>query len=231
MKSLFDLRKSLPGSKERGFTLIELLIVVLIIAILAAIAVPNFLEFQTRAKVSRVKADMRAAITALEAYFVDNNVYPNMTLYAEAGDWQSDRGGIYNATCLSSPIAYLSNTLLLDPFAPVAPGAEDEFMDMTFMGGWEVSRTFNYMNIEMLLAQGWFTPSAEGSYKYVLVSYGPDQARGPIPGIADPGLYHYADDPDGVISGNPLYDVAQYDPTNGTVSGGDIIRYQGRSSD
>ena len=58
-----------------AFTLIELLIVVAIIAILAAIAVPNFLEAQVRAKVSRVKSDMRAVATALESYHVDNNRY------------------------------------------------------------------------------------------------------------------------------------------------------------
>ncbi|MBN1516074.1 hypothetical protein JXA32_05860 [Candidatus Sumerlaeota bacterium] len=56
--------------------LVELLVVLLIIAILAAIAVPNFLEFQTRAKVSRAKADLRTMATALEAYFVDNRAYP-----------------------------------------------------------------------------------------------------------------------------------------------------------
>ncbi len=60
-----------------GFTLIELLIVVAIIAILAAIAVPNFLEAQTRAKVSRVKADVRSIATALEAYRIDQNLYPS----------------------------------------------------------------------------------------------------------------------------------------------------------
>ncbi|MEO8376090.1 MAG: prepilin-type N-terminal cleavage/methylation domain-containing protein [Candidatus Sumerlaeota bacterium] len=60
-----------------GFTLIELLIVVAIIAILAAIAVPNFLEAQTRAKVSRVKADMRSVATAVESYRVDyNRLFP-----------------------------------------------------------------------------------------------------------------------------------------------------------
>ncbi|PKQ18823.1 MAG: hypothetical protein CVT66_11890, partial [Actinobacteria bacterium HGW-Actinobacteria-6] len=61
---------------RRAFTLIELLIVVAIIAILAAIAVPNFLEAQTRSKVSRAKADMRSLTTAIESYAVDNNVYP-----------------------------------------------------------------------------------------------------------------------------------------------------------
>ncbi len=57
--------------QQTGFTLIELLIVVAIIAILAAIAIPNFLEAQTRTKVSRVKTDMRSAAVALEAYRVD----------------------------------------------------------------------------------------------------------------------------------------------------------------
>ncbi|MBN1901001.1 prepilin-type N-terminal cleavage/methylation domain-containing protein, partial [Candidatus Sumerlaeota bacterium] len=60
----------------KGFTLIELLIVVAIIAILAAIAVPNFLEAQVRSKVSRVKADQRSLATGLEAYYVDNNDFP-----------------------------------------------------------------------------------------------------------------------------------------------------------
>jgi type II secretion system protein G len=61
---------------KKAFTLIELLIVVAIIAILAAIAVPNFLEAQTRSKVSRTKADMRSVSVALEAYATDNNRYP-----------------------------------------------------------------------------------------------------------------------------------------------------------
>lgn len=64
------------GKMGKAFTLIELLIVVCIIAILAVIAVPNFLEAQTRAKVSRVMADMRTEALALEAYSVDYNVAP-----------------------------------------------------------------------------------------------------------------------------------------------------------
>ncbi len=66
---------------EKGFTLIELLIVVAIIAILAAIAVPNFLEAQVRAKVSRAKSDMRTIATALESYASEYNAYPR---WAEA---------------------------------------------------------------------------------------------------------------------------------------------------
>jgi prepilin-type N-terminal cleavage/methylation domain-containing protein len=58
-----------------GFTLIELLIVVASIAILAASAVPNFLQAQTRAKVSRVTSDHRSLTIALEQYRVDNGVY------------------------------------------------------------------------------------------------------------------------------------------------------------
>ena len=64
---------------RNGFTLIELLIVIAIIAILALIAVPNFLEAQVRAKVARSMSDMRSLATAIEAFAVDNGVYPEGT--------------------------------------------------------------------------------------------------------------------------------------------------------
>jgi len=59
--------------------LIELLIVVAIIGILAAIAIPNFLGARTKAKVSRAFADMRTIGTALETYMLDNGEYPAST--------------------------------------------------------------------------------------------------------------------------------------------------------
>ena len=62
-----------------GFTLIELLIVVAIIGILAAIAVPNFLNAQMRAKIARVIADQKAVQSALEQYFIDWNSSPSIT--------------------------------------------------------------------------------------------------------------------------------------------------------
>jgi type II secretion system protein G len=62
--------------KQSGFTLIELLIVIAIIGILAAIAIPNLLNAVQRGKQKRSMSDMRALATAVEAYAVDNNSYP-----------------------------------------------------------------------------------------------------------------------------------------------------------
>lgn len=88
-----------------GFTLIELLIVVAIIGILAAIAVPNFLNAQTRAKVAHVEADFKSIATALEAYRVDNNDYPV----------DSDNSWPIGLRMLTTPVAYMS-TFARDPF-------------------------------------------------------------------------------------------------------------------
>ena len=62
--------------RQSGFTLIELLIVIAIIGILAAIAIPNLLNAVQRGKQKRSMSDMRALATAIEAYAVDNNEYP-----------------------------------------------------------------------------------------------------------------------------------------------------------
>ena len=62
--------------KSKGFTLIELLIVVAIIGIIAAIAIPNLLNAIDRGKQKRTMADIRSIGTAVESYAVDNNDYP-----------------------------------------------------------------------------------------------------------------------------------------------------------
>jgi len=66
--------------KQKGFTLIELLIVVAIIGIIAAIAIPNLLNAINRGRQKRSMADMRAIATALEAYSVDFNFYPRVPI-------------------------------------------------------------------------------------------------------------------------------------------------------
>jgi prepilin-type N-terminal cleavage/methylation domain-containing protein len=98
-----------------AFTLIELLIVVAIIAILAAIAVPNFLEAQIRAKVARVKSDFRTFATAIESYTVDWDTPPIAKPYGSKSD-QVGSGPIAafndNLGCfygLTTPLAYLAS--------------------------------------------------------------------------------------------------------------------------
>src|SRR5436309_14721317 len=61
----------------KGFTLIELMIVVAIIGILAAIAIPNFIKFQARSKQSEAKANLKAIYTAEKAYFQEKDTYSN----------------------------------------------------------------------------------------------------------------------------------------------------------
>ncbi|MFH1741376.1 MAG: prepilin-type N-terminal cleavage/methylation domain-containing protein [bacterium] len=79
----------------RGFTLIELLIVVAIIGVLAAIAVPNFLNAQMKAKVARAVSDMNSVAFAISCYHMDRNSYPEI---------------IYGyIPRITTPIAYMSS--------------------------------------------------------------------------------------------------------------------------
>ena len=94
---------------RRGFTLIELLIVVAIIAILAAIAVPNFLEAQVRSKISRVKADMRSILLAAESYRIDNNKYMPDNVRVSGNNGGMLFPDMKSWTYLTTPIAYMSS--------------------------------------------------------------------------------------------------------------------------
>jgi len=87
--------------RTRAFTLVELLIVAAILAILAAIAVPNFLESHTRAKVSRARSEMRSLSTAIESYHVDNGKYPRQ------GPPDTCAIALCGLPELTTPIAYL----------------------------------------------------------------------------------------------------------------------------
>lgn len=78
------------------------------IGLLAAIAIPNFLEAQVRSKVARSKADFRSLSTALETYYLDNNVYPPNPKMDGDYSW---------LTRLNTPIQYVSTDEIYDVFA------------------------------------------------------------------------------------------------------------------
>ncbi len=209
----------------RGFTLIELLIVVAIIAILAAIAVPNFLEAQVRSKVSRAQADMRSAATALESYHVDHNAYPydgyNRVDTAKYNYW-------FLPLHISTPIAYLSSAKVVDPFRDQRPGAGRhwQFDDVRYRN---VNATWG-LHFNAIQSPSRTTPSIylndmlQDIGAWDLISVGPDRYYGPNASSSTtlfPGGAQSWPTP----SGYPAH-TQPYDPTNGTMSWGDIRRSQ-----
>ena len=82
--------KRMKRRLQKGFTLIELMIVVAIIGILAAIAIPNFLKFQAKAKQSEAKANLKAFYTAAKSVFAEKGDYLCGTC-----DWTPEKGYRY----------------------------------------------------------------------------------------------------------------------------------------
>lgn len=119
---------------QKSFTLIELLIVVAIIGILAAIATPNFLNAQTRAKVARAVSNMKSVQTALESYYLDKQSYPR---WAWDG-WGNLTNHYTGFRDLTTPVSYVAAGAFDNPFKSsiqkshtVADGRElDPFLEL-----------------------------------------------------------------------------------------------------
>ena len=201
--------RSERGRFSHAFTLIELLIVVAIIAILAAIAVPNFLEAQVRAKASRARADMRTMATALEAYAVDCNRYPQAEI----------NGTLRYLFQISTPVAYLSEAHIPDPFTP------DHYVDITRVAtlryyGFNGEGVMNADHDTGVLFSPRDDPERMRIEWYLLFCHGPDGVRNNLEGGAVEGT---------LVRNDNIRDTARfvhflYDPTNGTTSDGEILR-------
>ncbi|MBN1475338.1 prepilin-type N-terminal cleavage/methylation domain-containing protein [Candidatus Sumerlaeota bacterium] len=197
---------------DHAFTLIELLIVVAIIAILAAIAVPNFLEAQTRAKVSRTYSDMRSMATALESYAIDYNRYVPFHFSGGTSEvWGIPVGGdvtidgtygtlnprILRYIPLTTPVSYITSVpldIFSDEIDPLRRYWRCSDRDSYF--GASLSTTF-YNNF---YAQNTAT-------KWLLRSAGPSRVDLNSTNDTFPAGFGAED---------------TYDPTNGTLSPGNI---------
>jgi type IV pilus assembly protein PilA len=152
---------------KKGFTLIELMIVVAIIGILAAIAIPNFLKFQAKSKMSEAKTNLGAIYTGQISYFGEQNSYGSFaainwspsgtpryhfSLGAWADNTNDNRGAlIANAPVPTSWTANLNNALdsagtAVAPIAPVwdnthfSAGAGGKISTQTYSDGWSINQ-------------------------------------------------------------------------------------------
>jgi type II secretion system protein G len=157
-----------------AFTLIELLIVVAIIGILAAIAIPNFLEAQVRAKVSRSYADFHTLSLAMEMYNTDTDSFPPDYGPDEMSSWRF----------LTTPLAYTTK-VPFDPFNsaydPVRQSKENAYVYFAYNHDWPAG-TAKYIDTAGYLIFGigpnsrwdfWDFPD----YSIVLVGEGPVAIR------------------------------------------------------
>lgn len=184
--------------KRTAFTLIELLIVVAIIGILAAIAVPNFLNAQIRAKISRCKADMRSLSTALESYYIDWNTFP-------APAWDYSIMAFLGFHRLTSPIAYMSS-IPDDPFGPSMENSGN------LMRGYEYGA-----------GKGGVGANVNPMNTYIFESHGPGRVELTIGGLA---TMNYPGSSWRSTSAHILIGLI-YQTSNGLASRGEIISIGG----
>jgi type II secretory pathway pseudopilin PulG len=171
---------------------------VAIIGILAAIAIPNFLQAQVRAKVARAKAEMKTVATALEVYNVDQNQYP----------WINQNPGYDIPRTLTTPVDYLTS-LPKDPFGPSM--AYDIYLPYLTTNDYYYA-TKKYFDFHGFLWKV-YPGGSEGSPAiWDLQNKGPDRAWARWP----------AEGGSGVAELDQPFQW-QYDPTNGTISAGNIV--------
>lgn len=188
--------------RRGGFTLIELLIVIAIILILIAIALPNFLEAQIRARVTKAKGELRTVAIALTSYRLDWNIYPGRgdQNYADPSVPRRNNG----LRWLTSPIAYVTS-LPDDPF-PVTYTA-DTLQDVP--GPY----TYPLSGVDWVPGQNLLHPHGGGLLRaWYIYSAGPDAPETEIGNC--------------MAFGNPIY---SYAATNGTKSRGDLMLMGGES--
>ncbi|MEN6625711.1 MAG: prepilin-type N-terminal cleavage/methylation domain-containing protein [Candidatus Sumerlaeia bacterium] len=189
---------------KRGFTYIELTIVVVIICILAAIAVPNFLEARTRSGVSRSIADLAMLSMTLESYRLENHAYPLNTKPGEPEGW--------DLKALTTPIAYVSAL----PLDSLTLGDARGRYHPTPMPAIPY-RYFNALQLDevkgLQLEPGPYTTPMPGFHAALLWGYGPAST---VPAERGEGSTK-------LLPGGKV-EILAYDPTNGTVSFGDIYQ-------
>lgn len=218
---------------RRGFTLIELLIVVAIIAILAAIAVPNFLEAQVRSKVSRVKSDQRTLATAVEAYSVDYNRVPvgwneclsNTPMCWGAGANKPLATPLIYAQ-MTTPVAYVTS-VPSDPFVEKGMiGTKNAYVKGTPFEYHSIRDSYAHYSANVPAVPDGFKAAAGKGFSWLMFSIGPSRRQTPDPTISATGALLAGglagwDSPNATDIKHPTY---LYDPSNGTASFGYIVR-------